>query len=47
MRQKPGKASDLGHSFNIQDETYFSNISRKKSIKKYEKYNQKGFDLEC
>jgi len=33
--------------FNIQDETYFSNISRKKSIKKYEKYNQKGFDLEC
>lgn len=47
MRQKPGKVSDLGHSFNIQDGADTSNMKEKKVYKKYEKYNQKGFDLEC
>lgn len=48
MRQKPGKASDLEHSFNIQDGADTSNMKEKKRVyKKYEKYNQKGFDLEC
>jgi hypothetical protein len=32
MRQKPGKASDLGHSFNIQDGADTSNMKEKKSI---------------
>lgn len=30
MRQKPGKASDLGHSFNIQDGADTSNMKEKK-----------------
>lgn len=47
MNQKPGKASGLGYSFNIQDGADISNIKGKKVYKKYEKYNQKGFDLEC
>lgn len=48
MNQKPGKASGLGYSFNIQDGADTSNIKGKKRVyKKYGKYNQKGFDLEC
>ena len=30
MRQKPGKASDLGHSFNIQDGADTSNMKEEK-----------------
>ncbi len=33
MRQKPGKASDLGHSFNIQDGADTSNMKEKKYIR--------------
>jgi len=47
MSQKPGKESGLGYSFNIQDGADTSNMKEKKVYKKYEKYNQKGFDLEC
>lgn len=48
MNQKPDKASGLGYSFNIQDGADISNMKEKKRVyKKYEKYNQKGFDLEC
>lgn len=33
MRQKPGKASNLGHSFNIQDGADTSNMKEKKYIR--------------
>ena len=47
MSQKLGEANVLGYSFNIQDGADISNMKEKRVYKKYEKYNQKGFDLEC
>ena len=46
MNQKPGKASGLGYSFNIQDGADTSNVKGKKRVyKKYENITRRDLIL--